>query len=94
MPKIKNVLAHKVADAEQHRERFEFDRTDALLLDAYSEAVISAAERIQPSVVHIKIKGGNSSRRSSPVNSVDDLYRLLTEQRVGKWTGMKVIRRP
>src|SRR2546422_10667321 len=38
---------------------------DAELLDAYSQAVVAAAERVGPAVVHLEVELGANSRRGT-----------------------------
>jgi len=80
---------------------------DLVLLDAYSRAVIGAVDQVGPAVLHLQISGVKDGSGAAAglltgdvivavdgfaVGDVDELHRLMTEERVGKPLPITVLR--
>ena len=63
-PAIKKVFNHDATGGAQPRQSLTSDR-DAGLLDAYSQAVVHAAEKVSPSVAFIEVRKTPAQARST-----------------------------
>ena len=68
-------------------------QNDELLLDAYSKAVVGAAERVGPAVAGLEPGDLIVAFDGAGVEGIDSLHRLLTLERIGKPIPVSVIRR-
>lgn len=61
---IFRVLDETGAEAESSSYRANDTHDDAVLMDAYSNAVVDVVDRVSPAVVHVQVRGSRNGRMS------------------------------